>query len=443
MKLIRNLYLTPVFFWCMATVIVMFVAAFVYPEFDLVARYALAGVALLILLDVLLLFLPGYQMEAEREVASKLSLGDEQIVKISVRNNMNSHIRYSAYEEAPFQLQMRDLKFHGVLVSGDALEYSYTIKPTTRGKYEFGNIILYLRTIIGIVERRIVIKAAETVAVYPSVIKMRQYELKVFNKLNLSSGIKRVRRLGHSTEFEQIKNYVAGDDYRSVNWKATSRKNELMVNQYEDEKAQQIYCIIDKSRVMQQAFGGLTLLDHAINSTLVLLNIALRKGDRAGLLTFSDKLGSRIPAERTPTQLKKIQDVLYRQRTRFLESNYELLYSGVRQYIKGRSLVILFTNFETKYAIERSLPLLRKINSTHLLVVVFFENTGLRELARMESKTLRDVYTQTISENIVFEKQLIVEELRKHAIQTILTTPDKLSVDTINKYLELKSRGMI
>jgi uncharacterized protein (DUF58 family) len=272
---------------------------------------------------------------------------------------------------------------------------------------------------------------------------MRQYELKVFNKLNLTEGIKKVRRLGHSTEFEQIKSYVQGDDYRSINWKATSRKNEIMVNQYEDEKAQQVYCIIDKSRSMRMPFGGMTLLDYAINSTLVILNIALRKSDRAGLITFSDKLGTRIGAERTPVQMRKIQDALYKQKTKFNEANYELLYYGVRQVVKGRSLLLLFTNFESTYALQRVLPILRRINSQHLLVVVFFENSELAETSEMETKDVKSIYLKTIAQKMVHEKKAIAEELRKHAIQTILTTPENLSVDTINKYLELKSRGLI
>ena len=160
-------------------------------------------------------------------------------------------------------------------------------------------------------------------------------------------------------------------------------------------------------------------------------------------MTFSDKLGTRLPAERNASQLKRIQEALYRQKTRFNEANFEMLYFGIRNYIKGRSLLLLFTNFESSYAVQRALPLLRRINQQHLLVVVFFENTELKEVTQMETPDLRAVYTKTVAQHLAGEKQLIAQELSRHAIQTILTTPEKLSVDTINKYLELKSRGMI
>ena len=121
---------------------------------------------------------------------------------------------------------------------------------------------------------------------------MKRFELKSFHKLSDKKGIKKMRRIGHSYEFEQIKNYVRGDDYRSINWKATSRRAQLMVNQFQDERAQQVYSMIDKSHAMKMPFNELSLMDYAINTSLVIPNVALQKHDRAGLLTFSDKIGS-------------------------------------------------------------------------------------------------------------------------------------------------------
>ena len=252
-----------------------------------------------------------------------------------------------------------------------------------------------------------------------------------------------MRRLGHSYEFEQIKNYVRGDDYRSINWKASSRRAQLMVNQYQDERAQQVYNIIDKSRAMKMPFNGLSLMDYAINTTLILSNIALQKHDRAGLLTFSDKIGTSIKADRKPNHLNKILLALYKEQERQLEANYELLYHASRKLIKGRSLLLLYTNFESSYAMERVLPILRRINNLHLLVVIFFENTEIKNFARQDVETTEGIYHQTIAQQFIAEKVQIVQKLRQYGIQAILTKPEELAVNTINKYLELKSRGLI
>ena len=160
-------------------------------------------------------------------------------------------------------------------------------------------------------------------------------------------------------------------------------------------------------------------------------------------VSFSDKIGTTLKADRSRSQLRKILTALYNEKERSLDANYELLYSAVRNFIKGRSLLLLFTNFESYHAMERVLPILRKLNRQHLLVVVFFENTEILEYSRKGAKDLEDIYNQTIAEKFVAEKLQIVEELKKHRIQTVLTRPEELAVKTINKYLELKSKGLI
>ena len=189
-------------------------------------------------------------------------------------------------------------------------------------------------------------------------------------------------------------------------------------------------------------FDGLSLLDYAINTGLVISNIVLQKGDKAGLITFSDKLGSLIKSERSPRQLDLILNALYKETSRHLEADYELLYHASRKLIKGRSVLLLFTNFESYTALERILPILRRLNRLHLLVVIFFENTEVSEMSRMECHTMEDIYQQTIARKYVQEKWQMVQKLRQYGIQAILSRPEDLSVNTINKYLELKARGM-
>ena len=184
-------------------------------------------------------------------------------------------------------------------------------------------------------------------------------------------------------------------------------------------------------------------MDYAINTSLVLSNIALQKHDRAGLISFSDKIGTTLKADSNPTQLNKILYALYKEKERSKEANFELLYHAARKLITGRSLLLLFTNFESSQALERVLPILRRINTFHLLVVVFFENTEIKEYAEKEVDTLEDIYHQTVAQKFLSEKTQMVQRLRQYGIQAILTRPADLSINTVNKYLELKARGLI
>ncbi len=244
-------------------------------------------------------------------------------------------------------------------------------------------------------------------------------------------------------EFEQIKDYIQGDDIRNINWKATAKKGQLMVNQFQDEKSQPIYSVIDKGRVMKMPFEGLSLLDYAINATLVISNIALKKNDKAGMFSFSNYVENRVVAERRSSQMNLILETLYNLETNFVESDYSRLYVEVKRNLPQRSLLLLYTNFETLDALHRQLPYLQAIAKHHLLVVIFFKNTELISFADKNAITTQEIFEQTIAEKFIFEKQLIVNELRKYGIQTILTKPEELTINTINKYLEIKAKGLL
>lgn len=442
-RIIKNINFQQRFFLVFVIVIFVFAFSFVLKWLFPLAQFLLILGLLASVFDAFLLFSKNVKFDADRLHANLLSLGDINKIQLKITNLSDFDFNLSVIDELPEQLQIRDFAMLLQIGKKEKKVLEYDIFPSSRGKYEFGNINIFVTSRIGLVSRKISIECKSEVAVFPSIIQMKKYELNAIKSMNNMAGFKKIRQIGHSYEFEQIKNYVPGDDNRSVNWKASSRRGELMVNQYEQERLQQVYSVIDKSRSMKMPFNGLSLLDYSINTSLVISNISLQKYDKAGLLTFSDRMGSVIKADNRKNQLTNILHALYNEREHPLEANYELLYSGVRNLIKGRSLIFLYTNFESIYALERVLPILRKINKLHLLVVMFFDNTELKELSEKESSSIMDIYTQTIARRQLTEKTLIQQELLKHGIQAIKSKPEDLSVNTINKYLELKARGMI
>ncbi len=443
LKNLGNTYLTDRFFILFGSLAGFFVLSFAIDILFPVAQTLFVLAIALIFIDWIILFNKNLQIHCERKTSKVFSLGDINQVKIEVQNQSIQNLRIRLIDELPFQFQKRDFEVVIQLKPEEEKVINYELRPLERGAYVFGKVNLFVETFIGLVERRMRKGEPVDIPVYPSILQMKQFELKAFDRISTTQGIKRIRRLGHSYEFEQIKNYVRGDDYRSINWKASSRRAQLMVNQFQDERAQQVYNIIDKSRSMKMPFNGLSLMDYAINTSLVISNIALQKHDRAGLLTFSDKIGATIKADRRPNQLNTLLAALYNEKERPMEANYELLYHAARKLIKGRSLIMLYTNFESTYAMERVLPILRRINNLHLLVVIFFENTEIEAFSQQEVNSTEGIYLQTIAQKYVSEKVQMVQKLQKYGIQAILTKPEELSVNTINKYLELKSRGLI
>ena len=443
MQILKSLYINQLFYWwLLGMAVCSFVSFFVgwlYP----VAVGLLVVLLLFLTVDIFVLYSGKDGISASRVLPEMLSNGDENYIRIKVASNYRIPVRLRIIDEIPAQYQKRDFLIESRIESFSEEDYTYSLRPIQRGEYQFGKLNIFVLSPLRLVMRRFVFSDNAAVAAYPSFIQMKKYDLIAFSHNPFEYGLKKIRRIGHTMEFEQIKEYVQGDDIRTINWKATSKKAQLMVNQYQEEKSQPFYLLIDKGRSMQMPFNGMSLLDYAVNSTLALSNIAIRKQDKAGVLTFSKKVEDRVPANRQAGQMQKIMNALYRVETNFLESDFNRLYVEIKQIITQRSLLILYTNFETTDALQRQLPFLKAISKNHLLIVVFFKNTELNRLIDKKAENLNDVYDKIIAEKFAFEKRLIVRELTRHGIQCVLSSPESLTIDSINKYLEIKARGMI
>lgn len=441
-RFFKHTYLTFRFFLVLMCFVALFILAYIYDGLLSIAT-ALFFVAIgLVIVDLILLF-KQKGISATRVLPEKLSNGDDNPITLSIANTYNFKSDLLLIDELPFQYQKRDFEIKIQLSAQNEKKISYTLRPLERGEYYFGHLNIYASSPIGLVTRRFQFSKDAMVPNYPSFLQLRKYMLLAFSNKLFEYGLKKIRRIGHTMEFEQIKDYVNGDDIRNINWKATAKRNQLMVNQYQDERSQPIYSVIDKGRAMKMPFEGLSLLDYAINATLVISNVALKKQDKAGMFTFSRKVENKVVAERRPMQMNKILETLYNVNTDFSESDFSRLYIDVKRSITQRSLLLIYTNFETLDALHRQLGYLKAIAKNHLLVVIFFENTELQKLTKAEASNTFEIVQKTVAEKFVYEKKLIVNELQKHGIQSILTAPEHLTINTINKYLEIKARGLI
>ncbi len=441
--MIKSFYLNNIVYYIAGAASVVFAVSYFHPALFRIGELVLLLLGMSVLIDVLLLYSKRMGMHAERIVNDRFSIGDNNKVAIKLENKYPFPVKTSIIDELPVQFQERNWIKRARVEKDTGYLLEYFLKPTSRGEYIFDNINVYVHGPLQLVKRRYIFPAKHVVKVYPSYIQMRRYQLLAVSNRLQEAGVKKIRKIGHSLEFEQIKEYVRGDDYRTINWKATARKDGLMVNNYTDERSQQIYCLINKGRVMKMPFEGMTLLDHAINASLVLSNVALVRQDKAGIITFEKNLDTFLLADKKPMQMNMILENLYRQKTDYLESDFEKLFSVIRNRVTNRSLLVLFTNFESVESLQREMVALKKIAKYHLLLVVFFENTELKMLLEKKATSLEDIYIKTIAEKFAYEKRLMVKELHKNGIPSILTTPENLTVNTVNKYLELKTRMSI
>jgi uncharacterized protein (DUF58 family) len=440
---IKSFYITNRFYLCAGISVAIFLFAYFFPVLETPAAVLFFVFASIFAVDIFFLFAFNRPPVVKRILPERLSNGDPNEVSILFQNNFPFTVKAEIIDELPAQFQERDFSFRKTFLRDEEQTIPYTVRPVERGEYRFGFVKVYIQSLLGFIERRFNGGEEQMVPVYPSFIQMRKFQLYAQAAQTKEAGNRRLRKIGHSMEFEQIKEYVQGDDVRTLNWKATARKGALMVNSFTDEKSQQVFCIIDKGRLMKMPFSQLSLLDYSINTSLMLCNVALYRQDKFGLITFSNKTGSVLAADRKPIQLEKVLQQLYNQQTNFAEADYELLYTRIRTVIKQRSLLVLFTNFESLSGLHRQLPYLKMIAKYHLLVVVFFENTELKQVTVKNVKDIEDLYVKTIAGKYMHEKQLIVKELQNAGILSILSAPEQVTVHTINKYIEIKTRQAI
>ena len=427
----------------MAIVSVSFLLSFWFSSIYTIAWMLTTVIIVILVIDLLMLYGSKKTIKARRLLPDKFSNSDQNPVPVTITNSYNFKTFCDVIDELPLQFQKRDFSHQVSLIPNEIHNFEYLVRPVDRGEYYFGHLNIYVSTPLKVIKRKFQFQNEQMVMVYPSIIQMQKYDFLAISNSLTQMGLKKIRRIGNTSEFEQIKEYVQGDDFRTINWKATAKRAELMVNQYQDEKSQPIYSVIDTGRVMKMPFNGLKLLDYAINSTLAFSNVALKKQDKVGMLSFSKKIETFLPAIHKLTYLNRILENLYNIDTQFSDSDYGLLYAQLKRKVTHRSLLLLYTNFEHISALKRQLPYLQAISKKHVLVVVLFENTELSTIIKEHAEDLQSIYHKTIAEKFAFEKRLMVKELQKHGIQSVLTTPENLTINTINKYLEIKARGLI
>ena len=436
------MFLTKRFYLLIVLTAILMALGIVWSPMLIVGQVALVALVAFVIYDALNLYTQ-VKLSAQRTCAERFSNGDDNSIALNVKNRCSKQLQLTIIDELPPEFQKRDFKIKKAIDAGETLHTTYSLRPIRRGEYHFGHVLVYAKTGVGLIQRRFTCGKPTIVKVYPSFVMLRKFELLALSNNLTEMGIKRLQRAGNNTDFEQIKDYVQGDEYRRINWKASARRTHLMVNVYQDERSQQIFNVIDKGRLMQQAFNGMTLLDHAINASLVLSYVAIHRQDKAGLVTFADKFDSFIKAERHTLQMQRIIDCLYNQKTTFGESDYSTLCPKINKLVGKRSLLILYTNFTDFGALRRQLSYLRMLNQRHRLLVVFFDDPELHEFATSPQKKEIEYFEHVIAEKMIYDRRLIVNTLRQNGIYSLLTTPDQLTVNVINKYIEMKSRQLI
>jgi uncharacterized protein (DUF58 family) len=380
----------------------------------------------------------------EREMDERFAMGAVNEVSLKIFNRARRKVTFIVKDEPPAEMELLTPREAQLTVPASRTRaWRYQLLPTARGKYGFGNTVIRFRTRLGLLWRQATYQTATDVKVYPDIREARKHEIYAHRNKRPDPGLRRMRIRGQGREFESLREFAIGDEIRHISWAATARRGKLITRQYTIERSQNIVVLLDTGRLMTARIGKLTKFDHAVNATLSIAYVAAAGGDNVGLVAFSRRVVSYLPPRRGHDQINRLMEALYSLEPQMIEPSYKRAFNFFSANCHRRSLVVILTDLVDRDASAELLAHTSQLIPRHLPLIITIGDTDLRELVRSEPVNSTDVYRQAVAEEILRQREEALTRIR-HAGGLALDVPaGRLSLELVNKYLEVKERGLL
>ncbi|MFL6284367.1 MAG: DUF58 domain-containing protein [Pyrinomonadaceae bacterium] len=383
-------------------------------------------------------------LEIVREFGGRFHIGAETEVRVRVNNSTPRRFRLKLKDEYPPELQLlspRELELEVGAHESRAL--AYTLRPARRGRFEFGRVAVRVRSRLGLVWRETRAAATSSIKVYPNVRRAREAELKALGARSLVASQRRAAWRGEGRDFESLREYVAGDELRHVSWSATARRGKLTTRQYQIERDQTLLVALDAGRLMTARVEGESKFDTAIHAALALMSAARRAGDHAGLVVFGRRVKAYVPPSKGREQTEAVIEALHAIEPELIEPSYTRAFQFVAANCKRRSLVVLLTDLVDDEGSRELLTSLRILRPRHLPLVVTIADRDLRASVRDAPETLRGLFTQSVAEEIMFQRESALRLVEAQGGLALDVTAAALVPALLETYIRVKERGLL
>ena len=383
------------------------------------------------------------KIELSRGMDSKFSLGAENAVTIRITNHSCYMLRLHLKDDFPSEFRFNQVIHRFQVPPRSTHLMTYHLRPLRRGLYRFGDIHLRCWGILRLIIRQRRFAAQAAVKVYPNLLEVQKYELLVRRGMLHEIGLKNSRRFGQGTELERLREYHPDDDYRRIDWKATSRLRKPIVREFETERSQEVIIMLDTARLMGSPIGDLIKLDYAINTTLMTSYVSTLKGDKVGLIAFSDTVHQYATPRAGKRQFLTMLEMLYDIHAQLVEPSFKGAFEYLASKHRKRALIILFTDILDKESAQVLSNYMAQLAKHHLVMCVTLTDSNILALAQQSPKDSKVVYQKAIAEKLLCEKREALEILLKRGVITIDIPAHQLTMAVINKYLEVKAKSRI
>lgn len=381
-------------------------------------------------------------LEVERLGDENLSIYEKETISISVYNKNDYEVYVELKDEIPdlyfktFQKVMR-----GKIKPHEKRTFSYVVEPKKRGAFSFNNVYVKYEGKLKLCMKIFKLNLQKEYKVYPNVKNLRKYRLTLTNNRHLREGQRNLKMLGRGTSFESLREYVAGDEYRKINWKATSRRERPIINQYEPEKNQHVHIFVDSGRPMSYTVRGNRKLDLAINTALVLSDVINQNGDKSALLVFNTEVNNMIAAGKGAGHRNQILEALYHIQSTNLTSNYDEAFYHFKKNERHRSIIFLFTDFETVEEAENMLKVLPVISKNNLVVIILIRNESIEKIATSNITNTDELFNKGVALELIEDRKKIISLLNRRGVFCVECEAEKLELTAVNKYIQVKNKN--
>jgi uncharacterized protein (DUF58 family) len=382
-------------------------------------------------------------LEALRLTPDRLYALDEQEVALLVRNRSAFALRARLRDGTPGTFDTATEELRGLVPNRGEVRWAYRVRPRTRGLFAWGPIHLRYRSLLGLWEKGRIFPATGETRVYPNLAALARYHLLARADRLAALGIRKVRQRGSAWEFESLRDYVGGDDVRLLDWKATARRRKLTVRNQEAERNQTVLLLVDSGRLMNAEVEGGAKLDHAVNAALILAHVALARGDRVGLCTFSHTVHAWVLPRGKVGQNRLITDALYDLRGDYTESDHGLCLRLVASRHPKRALLVVLTDFVDATTAAEMVAHLRLAARRHVVLFVALKDPFLERAAYAGPRTAAEGFRKAAAVDLLRERREVLERLRQLGAHVLDVEPAGLTAPVINRYLEITFRGLL
>jgi uncharacterized protein (DUF58 family) len=382
-------------------------------------------------------------LELARRTDDRLSLGADNPVALHVRNRCYLTLRLLIKDDPPAPFATAQRAFAVVLRPYAEERVTYHTRPLARGRYEFGDLHVRGRSLLGLSYWQRRIPRRQEVAVYPNLLELRRYQLLARSDRLRQAGFRLARRLGQGTVFESLREYSPDDDFRSIDWKATARRHRPISRQYEAERSQTVILMLDAGRMMTTLIGDLSRLDYALNAALMLAYVAVERDDAVGLIAFADDVKAFVPPRKGVRQVGLITEALYDLQPALVEPDYAEAFALLSSRARKRALVVCFTDLVDVEASSRVLGHMAALAPHHLPLLITLRDSDLQRAAERAPQDVPETYQRALAAQVLHDRATALEVLRQRGAMVLDTLPEKLTVAAVNEYLGLKARGRL